>query len=279
MKQKVSFRLAIGQILCCLLLAILALVCIIPFYNIFVNATHESSAITTGYQLFFGSNLVENYLKLMNYVNIWRAFANSLFIALCATTLTCYFGAMTAYGFAKYKFKGNGILFWILLAIMMLPAQLSLIGYFQLMNVFKLLDNHLALIMPAVANASAVFFIRQFIKTAIPDSLIESARIDGCSELKIFHRIVFPMITPAVFTQAIFVFVTSWNNFINPSILMISPQKLTLPVVIQQMHGTYSSDYGVIYLGVSISVIPIIIFAGFFLKRIIGGLTVGAVKE
>jgi len=113
---------------------------------------------------------------------------------------------------------------------------------------------------------------------AVPDSLIESARIDGCSEIRIFHKIVFPIIKPAVFTQAIFVFVNSWNNFINPLILIFTPEKLPLPVVIQQLNGTYMRDYGVVYLGVSISVIPIVIFASLFLKRIIGGVTVGAVK-
>lgn len=266
-------------VLCDFLLIVLAFICIVPFYNIFINATHQSSEITTSYQLLPGNYLAKNYDTMLTYTSVWRAFANSLFIALCCTALSAYFGALTAYGFAKYRFRFNHALFWVLLATMMLPAQLSLIGYFQLMDTLKLLDNHLSLIFPSIANASAVFFIRQFIYTAVPDSLIESARLDGCGELRIFHRIVFPMITPAVFTQAIFIFVTSWNNFINPLILIFSPEKLTLPVVIQQMSGSYSSNYGVIYLGVAIAVLPIIIFAAIFLKKIVGGLTVGAVKE
>lgn len=266
------------QILCYVLLGILALICIIPFYNIFINATHSSAAITTSYQLLPGNYLARNYETLTAYANVWRAFANSLIIALCCTVLSAYFGSLTAYGFAKYKFRFRGALFWILLATMMLPSQLSLIGYFQLMDTLKLLDNPTALVLPSIANASAVFFIRQFISSSIPDSLIESARLDGCNELRIFHSIVFPMITPAVFTQAIFIFVTSWNNFLQPLILIFSPEKLTLPVVIQQMSGTYNSDYGVIYLGVAIAVIPILVFAAIFLKKIVGGLTVGAVK-
>lgn len=268
-----------SHILCYLLLILLAVICIIPFYNIFINATHPSSAITTGYQLIPGNYLKQNYETLEKYISIWQAFANSLGVAVCSTVLSIYIGALTAYGFAKFKFRFNRILFWILLATMMLPAQLSLIGYFQLMDALKLLDNHLALILPSIANASAVFFIRQYICTSVSDSLIESARIDGCGELKIFHRIVLPIIKPAIFTQAIFIFVNSWNSFINPLILIFSPEKLTLPVVIQQMKGSYSRDYGVVYLGTSISVLPIIIFAAFFLKHIVGGLTVGAVKE
>lgn len=267
------------QILCYCLLVVLALICIVPFYNIFINATHESSAITTSYQLLPGKNLSKNYETLVHYISVWKAFFNSLIIALSCTVLSGYFGALTAYGFAKFKFKFNHALFWILLATMMMPVQLSLIGYFQLMDKLKLLDNYLALILPSIANASAVFFIRQFIYMSVPDSLLESARLDGCGELKIFHRIVFPMITPAVFTQAIFIFVSSWNNFLNPLILIYSPEKLTLPVAIQQLNGTYASDYGVVYLGVAISVLPIIVFATIFLKRIVGGLTVGAVKE
>lgn len=268
-----------ARILCYLFLILLAVICIIPFYNIFINATHQSAEITTAYQLLPGKYLAENYNAMRTYTNVWRAFGNSLFVALSCTALSTYVGALTAYGFAKYHFRFNKILFWILLATMMLPAQLSLIGYFQLMDALKLLDNHLALILPSIANASAVFFIRQFIYSSVPDALIESARIDGCGELKIFHRIVFPIIKPAVFTQAIFVFVSAWNNFINPLILIFTPDKLTLPVVIQQMKGSYSSNYGVIYLGTSIAVIPIVIFAAFFLKHIVGGLTVGAVKE
>ncbi len=266
------------QTLCYIFLIILAAICTIPFYNIFVNATHDNAAITSGYQLLPGSQLMANYAKLMTYINIWRAFTNSLLIALCCTTLSAYFGALTAFGFAKYNFKFRGVLFWILLATMMLPAQLSLIGYFQLMYTFKLLDNYLALIIPSIASASAVFFIKQFISASVPDSLIESARIDGCGEVKIFHKIIFPVITPAVFTQAIFIFVSSWNNFVNPLVLIFSPEKLTLPVVIQQMQGSYSQNYGIIYLGVAISVVPIIVFATIFLKKIIGGLTMGSVK-
>ncbi|MGI6017696.1 MAG: carbohydrate ABC transporter permease [Marvinbryantia sp.] len=267
------------RILCYLVLFVLVVICIIPFYNIFINATHQSADITTAYQLLPGKYLKENYETLRTYTNVWRAFGNSLFVAVSCTVLSAYVGALTAYGFAKYHFRFNKALFWILLATMMLPAQLSLIGYFQLMDTLKLLDKHLALILPSIANASAVFFIRQYMYTSVPDSLIESARIDGCAELKIFHRIVFPMIKPAVFTQAIFIFVNSWNNFINPLILIFSPEKLTLPVVIQQMKGSYAANYGVIYLGTSIAVLPIIIFAAFFLKHIVGGLTVGAVKE
>lgn len=268
-----------ARILCYFFLIVLAVICIIPFYNIFINATHQSADITTAYQLLPGKYLRKNYETLKTYVNVWRAFANSLLVALSCTALSAYVGALTAYGFAKYHFRFNKALFWILLATMMLPAQLSLIGYFQLMDTLELLDTLLALILPSIANASAVFFIRQYIVSSVPDALIESARIDGGGELKIFHRIIFPMIKPAVFTQAIFIFVSAWNNFINPLILIFSPEKLTLPVVIQQMKGTYTSDYGVIYLGTSIAVLPIVIFAAFFLKHIVGGLTVGAVKE
>lgn len=277
--EKEKYAKITARVCCYVFLFLLAFICIIPFYNIFINATHQSAEITTGYQLIPGNYLQKNYETLKTYTNVWRAFANSLFVALVSTALSVYVGALAAYGFAKFRFRFHNALFWVLLATMMLPAQLSLIGYFQLMDRLRILDTHLALIFPAAANASAAFFIRQYICSSVPDSLIESARIDGCRELRIFHRIVFPLIRPAVFTQAIFIFVNSWNNFINPLILLFSPEKLTLPVVIQQMQGTYKANYGVIYLGTSIAVLPIIIFAAFFLKHIVGGLAVGAVKE
>ena len=261
-----------------LLLIILALICIVPFYNMFINATHETMAISTGYQLLPGKYLVKNFLRLTESVNLGRGFVNSLIIASSCTFLSCYFGAMTAYGLAKFRFRLNKFFFWIILIFMMVPGQLGIVGYFEMMIKFGWLDNYLSLIVPSIASSGCVFFIRQYIVVILSDSLLESARIDGCNEFVIFHWIAIPVIKPAIFTQAIFAFIGSWNSFMNPLILLFSKDKMTLPIVIQRMKGTYSTDLGALNMGLAISVIPILIFATFSMKRIMGGLTMGSVK-
>lgn len=261
-----------------LILVVLAILCVLPFYMMFVNATHENAVINSSFQLLPGQHTAKNYLNMASMINIGQGLLNSALISVSATAGAVYVSGITAYGFAKYKFRLNGLLFWVLLATMMLPAQLGIVGVFQLMNALKLLDNHLSLILPAMVNASAVFFIRQYIEAYFPDSLMESGRIDGCGDFRIYHRIALPIISPALATQAIFLFVGAWNNFINPLVLMFNQAKFPMPLLVQQMSGTFNRDMGVIYLGVSISVLPILAAFAFLSRWILGGLTVGAVK-
>lgn len=170
------------------------------------------------------------------------------------------------------------VLFWIVLATMMLPGQLGIIGYFQEMNGLGLLDSYLSIIMPSFATPVMVYWIRQYIDAYVPNELMESARIDGCNEFKIFNKIIFPVIIPGVATQAIFTFVGCWNSFVQPSILLFSQEKFTLPILVQQMQGVYKTDYGVIYLGVTLSVIPILLLFMFCSKKILESSMAGAVK-
>ena len=216
-------------------LVLLALICIVPFYNMIINCTHDNAALATSFQMTPGKSLKTNYQHLAANVNIWRGLLNSLFISLASTVITVYVGALTAYGFAKYKFKYNKQLFWLVLATMMLPGQLGIIGYFQLMNNIHMLDNYAALLITCFAP-------------------------------------------PAVATQAIFTFVESWNAFVKPSILLFSQDKFTLPILVQQMQGVYKNDYGTVYIGVALSVIPILIMFVLCSRRILEGATAGAVK-
>ncbi|MGI5957799.1 MAG: carbohydrate ABC transporter permease [Massiliimalia sp.] len=276
--KKVKRHNPIANILIYLILAILFLICIVPFYSMLISSTHDNATLASQFVLTPGKYLVKNYQRMMMSTNIWRGMANSLFLATSATLLSSYFGALTAYGFSKYKFRGNKVLFAILLGTMMLPGQLGIIGYFNLMNSFKLLDTYAAILIPSIASAMSVFWNKQYLDAFVPNALIEAARIDGAKELVIFHRVIFPIIIPAVATQAIFTFVGAWNNFLNPLILLFSDNKFPLPVLVQQMQGIYGSDYGVIYLGVTMSVLPILIIFVFCSRRIIDGVAVGAVK-
>ncbi len=260
-----------------LLLSVLLVLCIVPFYLMIVNATHLSYTISTSLNLLPGRALAENYRTMQSLVNIWDGFFNSLSIAIPFTLCTGYFGALTAYGFSKYQMKHKELLFAIVLGSMMIPAQLGIIGFYQLNLKLHLLNSYLPFILPGIANATAVFFLRGMIDS-IPDSLMESARMEGCSELGIFNRIMLPCVMPGVATMCIFSFVTNWNNYMGPLILMTRSERYTMPVMIAMIKGLYMTNYGAMYLSIAISVIPIIIVYSFMSKYIISGLTTGSEK-
>ena len=277
-KAKKENHAKIGRILTYIVLIFLAIISIVPFYNMIIGCTHDNAALATSFQMLPGSHLMDNYKRLQDNVNIWRGLANSIFISVTYTLISTYIGALTAYGFAKYKFRGNKVLFWIVLATMMLPGQLGIIGYFQEMNGLGLLDSYLSIIMPSFATPVMVYWIRQYIDAYVPNELMESAKNERRNEFKIFNKIIFPVIIPGVATQAIFTFVGCWNSFVQPSILLFSQEKFTLHILVQQMQGVYKTDYGVIYLGVTLSVIPILLLFMFCSKKILESSMAGAVK-
>ena len=259
-------------------LFILLLISILPFYLVVINATHSSLDIVTRLNLGIGTSLADNYVRLQGFINIWNGFVNSLCIAVPYSVLAGYFGAMTAYGFAKYHFKGNSVLFGVVLLSMMIPAQLSIIGFYRLNLRLRLLNTYWPFILPGVANAATVFFMRGMITQGIPTSMIEAARMEGAGELRIFNRIVLPCLMPGVATMCIFNFVSSWNNYMGPLVIMTSSEKYTMPVMIAMVKGLYLTNYGAMYLAIAISVVPIIIVYCFCSRYVISGLTAGAEK-
>ena len=269
-------RLVLGTLQYAFLLMLLFL-CIGPFYLMVVNATQLSFDISTRLNLFPGKALAINYKTMQSLVNIWNGFFNSLLIALPFTFCTGYFGALTAFGFAKYSMKHKEALFAIVLASMMIPAQLGIIGFYHLNLKLHLLNSYLPFILPGIANATTVFFLRGMIDS-VPDSLMESARLEGCSEFGIYNRIVLPCVLPGVATMCIFNFVTNWNNYMGPLILMTKSERYTMPVMIAMIKGLYRTNYGAMYLAIAISVVPIIIVYCFMSKYIISGLTTGSNK-
>jgi multiple sugar transport system permease protein len=271
-----SKRIALGS-LQYLFLLVLLLLCIGPFYLMVMNATQLSFDISTRLNLLPGKALVINYTTMQSLVNIWNGFFNSLFIAVPFTFCTGYFGALTAFGFSKYPLKHKEALFTIVLASMMIPAQLGIIGFYHLNLKLHLLNSYLPFILPGIANATAVFFLRGMIDS-VPESLLESARLEGCSEFGIFNRIVLPCVLPGVATMCIFSFVSNWNNYMGPLILMTKSERYTMPVMIAMIKGLYRTNYGAMYLAIAISVVPIIIVYCFLSKYIISGLTAGSNK-
>ncbi len=263
------------------LMIFFALLAIVPVYIMLVNATRTTEQINLGLSLIPGSATMDNWGHLTNRgFQIFQGFGNSAFIAISATLLSVYFSAMTAYGLHVYDFKGKKFLWGLVLVVIMLPASLSFIGFYQFMARLKLLNSYVPLIIPSIASAGTVLFLRQYFASVLSKDLIEASRIDGAGEFKTFHTVILPVITPALATQSIFSFVGSWNNFMTPFVLLSDTKKYTLPMLVQLLRGDiYRTEYGGIYLGIAISIIPILIFYAFMSRFIISGIMMGSVKE
>ncbi len=270
----------LSRVLMYVLLIFLLLICIVPFYLMLVNGTRSTAEIHRGLQFFPGTFLARNYATLLDDLNIFQGFLNSAFIAIVATVFSSYISSLTAYGFAMFRFPGRTVLFGFVLTLMMVPPQLSMIGYFELLTTIGLLDSFLALILPVGANAFVIFFLRQYLLTVIPSSIQDAARIDGAGPLGIFHRIILPIMVPGIATMAVFTFVSVWNNYLIPLIVIFSPEKYTIPLMIAQLNSsTYKTDFGAVYLAVGLSILPILIAFSFFSRYIIAGVAFGGSKE
>ena len=267
--------------LICIFLCFLS---IIPFWMMIANATRTSVDIQASFSLIPSHYLLENYDKLMYQANqnvpLYRYMINSLIIAGFSTVVTIYFSTMTAYGVTVYKFRGSNAVWGFIMAIMMIPAQVSSIGFYKMVYSWGLSNSYIPLIIPAIAAPATVFFMRQFMIASLPLEIIDAARIDGSKEFHTFNTIAMPLLKPAVATQCIFAFIGSWNNFYTPSMILSKQDKYTLPMFIQLLRGErFRSDYGIIYVGLVITVIPIFIVYAVLSKYIIAGVALGGVKE
>jgi multiple sugar transport system permease protein len=262
-------------------LAILVLISIIPMYIVINNATRSGQAITaSGFAFLPGSAFSTNLEILLSQVNIFRGFTNSLFISVTFTLLSGYFSALTAYGFYLYKFKGNKTLFLIIIIFMMIPTQLTFIGFVKLMMKYGFYDTYVPLIIPGIASIGTVFFLRQYASSTLSKEIIESARIDGANELLIFHKIGIPLMMPGIATMSIFAFIASWNNYLGALLMLSTESKLTLPVQLSKLKAMriWWENQGAIYLGFTFSIVPIIIVFIFASRYLIENIAAGAVK-
>lgn len=264
----------------CIFLACLSL---FPFIIMVVNATRDTPSIQSSPVSFvFGSNLAKNFkiLTSKDMFSPWTGLKNSIIISVGATVLTVYFSTLTAYALVAYEWKLKGPFFAIILAVMMIPATVTSIGFYQFMYRIKWTNNLLPLILPAIAAPGTVFFMRQFMIPALPMEIVQSARVDGASEFRTFNQIVLPIMKPAMATQAIFAFVASWNNLFIPSILLTKKDKYTMPIMVSLLNGDiYKVEYGAIYLGILLTVLPIFVIYFSLSKYIIAGVALGGVKE
>ncbi|MCD7735585.1 MAG: carbohydrate ABC transporter permease [Lachnospiraceae bacterium] len=262
------------------LLILLAVTCLIPFLLMMVNATRSGSEIVSSFTLIPSTHLKENWEAVFSYFNLFKGMFNSVLVAVPATLLCAYFSSLTAYALAMYKFKGNKVLFYTILVFMMIPGQLSLIGFYNLCTSLHLVNSYIPLIIPAIASPGTVFFLRQYVLSTLPPELIEAARIDGANEIYSFHKIVIPIMSPGIATMSIGCFIGNWNSYLLPMIILNKNEKFTLPVMMATLKAStdINANQGAIYLAVAISVIPIIIVFCFCSKYIIGSISAGSVK-
>lgn len=262
-------------------LTLLAVVCMVPFLLMMVNATRSGVEITNSFTLIPGTHLIENWEIVSSFFNLFKGMWNSLIVAVPATLLTAYFSALTAYALAMYKFKGSNVIFITILVFMMIPGQLGLIGFYNLCTTLHLVNSYLPLIIPAIAAPGTVFFLRQYVLSSLSPALLEAARIDGGKEVYIFHRIVLPIMSPGIATMSIMAFIGNWNNYLLPMIILNKNEKFTLPVMMATLKAStdIQSNQGAIYLAVAISVIPILLVFCFCSKYIISSISAGGVKE
>lgn len=261
---------------------VLAILCLLPFYIMIVNATRDTYSIQQSAISFIPSNaLMKNYAVFGEKAfDPMIGFKNSLIISTASTALTIYFSTLTAYSLVAYTWKLRNALFGFILAVMMIPGQVVSIGFYQFMYRIGMTNNLLALILPAIAAPGVVFFMRQYMLPSLSMDIVASARIDGASEFRTFNTIVLPIMKPAMATQAIFAFVTSWNRLFEPMILLTRRENYTMPIMVSLLKGDiYKTEYGTVYLALTMSVLPLLIIYFMLSKYIIAGVALGGVKE
>ncbi len=260
---------------------ILALLSIWPFYVMAINSTRSTFEVQQqAVALMPSTHLMDNFKVFQGKsFNPGRGFLNSLIVAVGATACTVYFSTLTAYALVAYQWKLRNAMFTFILCVMMIPGQVTAIGFYQFMYRIHMTNNLLALILPAVYAPSAVFFMRQFMIASLPLELLDSARIDGAGEFFTFNRIAMPIMKPAMATQGIFSFVGTWNNLFMPSILLTRDEVKTMPVMVSMLKGDiYKREYGAIYLGLTLTVLPLFVVYFALSKYIIAGIALGGVK-
>ena len=262
----------------CILLTILSL---FPFVIMIINATRSTPEIQSKTISLLPSTHFWDNIKILEgkAFDPIVGFKNSFIISASATLLTLYFSALTAHALVAYNWKFRQPFFTFIMAVMMIPAQITGIGFFQFMYKIGMTNNFLPLIIPAIASPAGVFFMRQFMLASLPLDLLEAARIDGSHEFYTFNRIVLPIMKPALATQGIFAFVTSWNALFMPMILLTSTANYTMPLMVQMLRGNiYQTEYGAIYLALMLTVLPLFVIYFALSKYIIAGVALGGVK-
>lgn len=282
MRESMSLSRNISKTLIYTVSIILALLSIFPFWIMFINATRGTFEIQqNSIALLPSVYFMDNFKILMGKsFNPATGFMNSMLMASGASLCAVYFSSLTAYGLVAFNWKWRQPFFTFIMAVLMIPAQVSTIGFYQFIYKIHWTNSLLPLILPSIANPAVVFFMRQYLLATLSLDVVSSARIDGSGEFNTFNRIILPIMKPALATQAIFTFVFNWNRLFQPLILLTDKKKYTMPIMVSLLKGDlYKTEYGSIYLGLALTVLPLFIVYFLLSKYIIAGVAIGSIKE
>lgn len=269
------------RIIAYIVLILIAIMCLFWFYILLINATRSNNELQAGFTLIPSNKLLENWKNLLKgTLPVWSGLKNSLIVASLSATLSVYVSAMTAYAIHAYEFKMKQFMFTFILMIMMIPTQVTALGFVRLVSRMGLEDSFIPLVSMTIAAPITFFYIKQYMESSLPLALIEAARIDGAGEFRIFNTIVLPLLKPAIAVQLIFNFVTSWNNYFVPALVLHDDKKKTLPILIAQLRSAdwLKFDMGQVYVMIAFSIFPVIIVYLVLSKHIVQGVALGSVK-
>lgn len=279
---KGRIQLLVARFFAYAILIFLSVLCLFSFYMLIINATRSNAQLQAGFTLLPNNNFLVNLKNAWTdaSINIPRGMLNSFLVAACNAVLTTYFSALTAYGIHAYNFRLKKAAFFFIMAVMMIPPQVSAVGFIQLMYKFKLTNNYLPLILPSIAAPVVFFYMKQYLESVLPMEMVEAARMDGSNEFYTFNHIVLPIMKPALAVQMIFSFVSSWNNYFIPALLLDKAEMKTVPIMIAQLRSAdYSKfDMGKVYMFILLAILPVLIVYIILSKSIIKGVTAGSVK-
>ncbi|MEM5770126.1 MAG: carbohydrate ABC transporter permease [Bacillota bacterium] len=280
--EAARLQLKLTRTACYIILILISLMCLFSFYVLIINSTRSHPDIQKGFSFIPGGSFGFNLAHLLANDNlpVVRAIFNSLFVSTCSALVTTYFSALTAYAIHVYDFRFKRAAFTFIMMIMMVPTQVTALGFVRLMGTFNLLDTFIPLIVPTAASPVVFFFMKQYMEASLPIAIVEAARIDGSGEFHTFNHIVLPIMKPAIAVQGIFSFVCAWNNYFVPSLILKSAENKTLPLLIAQLRNAdfLKFDMGQVYMLITIAIVPVIIVYLLLSKFIIRGITLGSVK-
>ena len=273
----------VSSVIAHLVLILLSFLCLFCFYILIINATRSHADLQKGFSFLPGKYLLTNLKNVANdgTFPMVRGIFNSVIVSTCCAALCTYFSSLTAYGLYVYDFKLKKVAFTFIMAILVMPTQVTAMGFLRLITNMGMYDSLLPLIIPSIASPAVFYFMYSYLQSSLPISLVEAARIDSCGEFGIFNRIVLPIMKPAIAVQAIFTFVGSWNNYFVPALVIQSKNKMTVPILIATLRGAdyMNFDSAKIYTMIMVAIVPIVLIYLLLSKYIIAGVTLGGVKE
>lgn len=277
-----SIKLNLLRALAYVFLVLIAMFCLFPFLILITNSTRLHSELLSKFYLVPGGHFFQNLNNVLFDANIplIKGLCNSVFIATLTAVLSTYFSSMTAFGIFMYDFKWRNFAFSFIMFILMVPTQVSALGFLRLVEKMKMMNTYWPLILPSIAAPAVFFYMKQYMDSVVPKEMVEAARVDGSNEFMTFNRIVLPVIKPALAVQGIFSFVTSWNNYFIPVLVINSKNKKTIPILIAELRSAdyMKFDLAKVYIMIFIAIIPLIVVYLFLSRFIIENLTLGSVK-